>query len=69
MGIVASRSEAARGKTIIFSKRIEHYRLGNTTLQIIGNKQKSTISNGDYLGRLVLGIEDGEVKIFGATIF
>ena len=32
-------------------------------------KQKSTISDGDYLGRLVLGLEDGEVKIFGATIF
>ncbi len=32
-------------------------------------KQKSSISNGDYLGRLVLGVEDGEIKIFGATIF
>ena len=32
-------------------------------------KQKSTVSNGDYLGRLVLGVEDGEIKIFGATIF
>ena len=32
-------------------------------------KQKSTISNGDYLGRLVLGAEDGDIKIFGATIF
>ena len=32
-------------------------------------KQKSTISDGDYLGRLVLGVEDGEIKIFGATIF
>ena len=32
-------------------------------------KQKSTISDGDYLGRLVLGTEDGEIKIFGATIF
>ena len=27
-------------------------------------KQKSAISDGDYLGRLVLGIEDGEIKIF-----
>ena len=25
--------------------------------------------DGDFLGRLVLGIEDEEVKIFGATIF
>ena len=32
-------------------------------------KQKSTIADGDYLGRLVLGTEDGEIKIFGATIF
>jgi len=32
-------------------------------------KQKSTVSDGDYLGRLVLGVEDEEVKIFGATIF
>ena len=32
-------------------------------------KQKSSVSDGDYLGRLVLGIEDGEIKIFGATIF
>ncbi len=32
-------------------------------------KQKSTISEGDYLGRLVLGVEDGLIKIFGATIF
>ncbi len=32
-------------------------------------KQKSDTMKGDYLGRLVLGEEDGEVKIFGATIF
>ena len=32
-------------------------------------KQKSTISNGDYIGRLVLGVEDGEIKILGAIIF
>ena len=32
-------------------------------------KQKSTVSDGDYLGRLVLGVEDGDIKIFGATIF
>ena len=32
-------------------------------------KQKSNEVNGDFLGRLVLGIEDKEVKIFGATIF
>ena len=32
-------------------------------------KQNSTKVTGDYLGRLVLGIEDEEVRIFGATIF
>ena len=32
-------------------------------------KQKSNKVPGDFLGRLVLGIEDDQVKIFGATIF
>ena len=32
-------------------------------------KQKSNEVSGDFLGRLVLGIEDNEIKIFGATIF
>ena len=32
-------------------------------------KQTSDIVPGDFLGRLVLGIEDDKVKIFGATIF
>ena len=32
-------------------------------------KQKSETIPGDFLGRLVLGIEDNEIKIFGATIF
>ena len=32
-------------------------------------KQKSNDIPGDFLGRLVLGIEDEQVKIFGATIF
>ena len=32
-------------------------------------KQKSTKISGEFLGRLVLGIEDGAVKIFGATIY
>ena len=32
-------------------------------------KQKSFEIPGDFLGRLVIGIEDGEVKIFGVTIF
>ena len=32
-------------------------------------KQKSDTVPGDFLGRLVLGIEDSKVKVFGATIF
>ena len=32
-------------------------------------KQTSIEVSGEFLGRLVLGIEDDEVKIFGATIF
>ena len=32
-------------------------------------KQKSDTVNGEFLGRLVLGEEDGLVKVFGATIY
>ena len=32
-------------------------------------KQGSDTVPGDFLGRLVLGIEDDKVKVFGATIF
>ena len=32
-------------------------------------KQTSTKLPGEFLGRLVLGEEDGAVKVFGATIF
>jgi len=32
-------------------------------------RQRSTKKEGEWLGRLVLGHENGEVKIFGATIF
>tara|TARA_B110000967_G_scaffold207058_1_gene255397 strand:+ start:2663 stop:3088 length:426 start_codon:yes stop_codon:yes gene_type:complete len=32
-------------------------------------KQTSDEVPGEFLGRLVLGVEDSEVKIFGATIF
>jgi len=32
-------------------------------------KQTSKTIPGDFLGRLVLGIEDDEVKVFGATIY
>ena len=32
-------------------------------------KQTSNTVPGDFLGRLVLGMEDNEVKVFGATIY
>ena len=32
-------------------------------------KQSSNTVPGDFLGRLVLGVEDNEVKVFGATIY
>jgi len=32
-------------------------------------KQTSNTMSGDFLGRLVLGVEDDEVKVFGATIY
>ncbi len=32
-------------------------------------RQKSTAKQGEWLGRLVLGYEDDDVRIFGASIF
>ena len=32
-------------------------------------KQKSDAVAGDFLGRLVLGVEGDKIKVFGATIF
>ena len=32
-------------------------------------KQTSNTVPGEFLGRLVLGVEDAEVKVFGATIY
>lgn len=32
-------------------------------------RQRSKKKEGEWLGRLVLGYEDGKVKIFGASIF
>ena len=32
-------------------------------------RQRSTKKPGEWLGRLVLGYENGDVKIFGASIF
>jgi len=32
-------------------------------------RQRSTSKPGEWLGRLVLGYEDGKIRIFGASIF
>ena len=32
-------------------------------------KQTSNTVPGDFVGRLVLGVEDDKIKVFGATIF
>jgi hypothetical protein len=32
-------------------------------------RQRSTKKAGEWLGRLVLGYENGKIKIFGASIF
>jgi len=32
-------------------------------------RQRSTKKQGEWLGRLVLGYENGKVRIFGASIF
>ena len=32
-------------------------------------RQRSTKKPGEWLGRLVLGYEDGKIRIFGASIF
>jgi len=32
-------------------------------------RQRSTKKQGEWLGRLVLGYEDGQVRIFGASVF
>ena len=40
----------------------------NEYISVLYNQSSDEVP-GEFLGRLVLGIEDGEVKIFGATIF
>ena len=42
-------------------------RRGNQITVLI--KQTNKEIQGEFLGRLVLGVEDGEVKVFGATIY
>ena len=40
----------------------------NNFVSVIFKQESDTVS-GDFLGRLVLGVEDGKIKVFGATIF
>ena len=42
-------------------------RRGNFITIII--KQKSDVVPGEFLGRIVLGVEGDQIKVFGATIF
>ena len=56
-----ARSLSADADTLGIIRRGEHV----TVLY----RQRSTKKPGEWLGRLVLGYENGEVKIFGASIF
>ena len=62
------------GKQQIINKLIKkkEYFLGclrrNNFVTVIFKQTSDTVP-GDFLGRLVLGIEDDKVKVFGATIF
>jgi hypothetical protein len=42
--------------------------VGNQHVTVL-YRQRSTKKEGEWLGRLVLGYENGEVRIFGASIF
>jgi hypothetical protein len=56
-----ARSLAAEADFLGIIRRGEHV----TVLY----RQRSTRKAGEWLGRLVLGYEDGEVRIFAASIF
>jgi hypothetical protein len=56
-----ARSLSEQADTLGIIRRGEHV----TVLY----RQRSTKKQGEWLGRLVLGYEDGKVKIFGASIF
>ena len=56
-----SRNLADDAETLGIIRRGEHV----TVLY----KQRSTVKDGDWLGRLVLGYEEDELTIFGASIF
>ena len=43
--------------------------LRRNTFVTVLYKQSSNTVPGDFLGRLVLGVEDNEIKVFGATIY
>ena len=40
----------------------------NSHITVIYKQTSNTVA-GDFLGRLVLGVEDDEIKVFGATIY
>jgi hypothetical protein len=56
-----ARNLAAEGEYLGIIRRGEHV----TVLY----RQRSTKKPGEWLGRLVLGYEEGEVRIFAASIF
>ncbi len=70
-------NEVEMGKQFARSKLTKNLTKGKDFLGIIRRGEHVTVlyrqtnekMDGEWLGRLVLGYEDGEVKIFGATLF
>ena len=60
-------NEVELGKQWANNKIITNLRRGEHITVLI--KQTNKEIPGEFLGRLVLGTEDGEIKIFGATIY
>ena len=55
--------------TSLSDKREVFGRLRRDSYVTVLYKQTSNTVSGEFLGRLVLGVEDDEVKVFGATIY
>jgi hypothetical protein len=66
MGKQFARSELAQNLSTEF-EMIGTIRRGEHVTVLI--KQRHKKKEGEWLGRLVLGLEDGEVKIFSVSIF
>ena len=70
-------SEVELGKQWASNKLISSLKEGCTAIGCLRRgdyvtvlyKQRSSEVSGDFLGRLVLGLEGEDVKVFGATIF